>query len=41
MRRFAGACRSVFNKALALQEQNYKDGGKFLRYEEMAKHLIA
>jgi putative transposase len=40
-RRFAGACRFVFNKALALQEQNYKDGGKFIRYEEMAKHLIA
>jgi putative transposase len=40
-RRFAGACRFVFNKALALQEQNYKDGGKFIRYEAMAKHLIA
>lgn len=40
-RRFAGACRFVFNKALALQEQNYKAGGKFIRYEEMARHLIA
>ena len=40
-RRFAGACRFVFNKALALQEQNYKNGGKFIRYEEMARHLIA
>ena len=38
-RRFAGACRFVFNKALALQEQDYKEGGKFIRYEEMAKHL--
>ena len=40
-RRFAGACRFVFNKALALQEQNHKNGGKFIRYEEMARHLIA
>lgn len=40
MRSFAGACRFVSNKALALQEQNHKDGGKFIRYEEMAKHLM-
>jgi putative transposase len=35
-RRFAGACRFVFNKALALQEQHYNDGGSFIRYETMA-----
>jgi hypothetical protein len=40
-RRFAGACRFVFNKALALQQQNHEEGGKFIRYEEMARHLIA
>lgn len=40
-RRFAGACRFVFNKALALQEQHYNNGGRFIRYEEMAKHLVA
>ena len=28
MRRFAGACRFVFNKALALQNENYRNGGK-------------
>jgi putative transposase len=39
-RRFAGACRFVFNKALALQQQSYKDGGKFIRYQEMARRLI-
>jgi len=27
MRRFAGACRFVFNKALALQNENYRNGG--------------
>jgi putative transposase len=32
--------RKTSNKALALQEQNHKDGGKFIRYEEMAKHLM-
>ena len=39
MRRFAGACRFVFNKALALQKENYEAGGKFIGYVAMAKHL--
>ena len=37
MRRFAGACRFVFNKALALQIANYESGNKFIGYEDMAK----
>ena len=41
MRRFAGACRFVFNKALALQKTNYEAGGKFIGYVAMAKHLTA
>ena len=39
MRRFAGSCRFVFNKALALQKSNYEAGGKFIGYVAMAKHL--
>lgn len=39
MRRFAGSCRFVFNKALALQKENYESGGKFIGYVEMAKRL--
>ncbi|VWB39276.1 DNA-cytosine methyltransferase [Burkholderia lata] len=39
MRRFAGACRFVYNKALALQKENYEAGGKFIGYVAMAKHL--
>jgi putative transposase len=41
MRRFAGACRFVFNKALALQNENCRNGGKFIGYVPMAKHLTA
>ncbi|MCK0506255.1 RNA-guided endonuclease InsQ/TnpB family protein [Aromatoleum anaerobium] len=41
MRRFAGSCRFVFNKALALQKENYEAGGKFIGYVAMAKHLTA
>jgi putative transposase len=41
MRRFAGACRFVFNKALALQKANYEAGGKFIGYVAMARHLTA
>ncbi|WP_010089710.1 RNA-guided endonuclease InsQ/TnpB family protein [Burkholderia ubonensis] len=41
MRRFAGACRFVFNKALALQRENYEAGGKFIGYVAMAKRLTA
>ncbi|MBN3773930.1 RNA-guided endonuclease TnpB family protein [Burkholderia sp. Se-20378] len=39
MRRFAGSCRFVYNKALALQKKNYEAGGKFIGYVAMAKHL--
>jgi putative transposase len=39
MRRFAGSCRFVFNKALALQKAHYEAGGKFISYMAMAKHL--
>jgi len=41
MRRFAGACRFVFNKALALQKANHEAGEKFIGYVAMAKHLTA
>jgi len=41
MRRFAGSCRFVFNKALALQKANYEAGGPFIGYVRMAKHLTA
>jgi putative transposase len=41
LRRFAGCCRFVYNRALALQQANYKNGGKFIRYESMAKELTA
>ena len=37
--RFAGCCRVVFNKALALQKETYQAGGPFLGYVAMAKHL--
>jgi putative transposase len=39
MRRFAGACRFVYNKALALQKTNHEAGGKFIGYVGMAKCL--
>lgn len=39
MRRFAGACRFVFNKSLALQKANHEAGGKFIGYVAMAKRL--
>src|ERR1035437_6315825 len=39
MRRFAGSCRFVYNKALALQKATYEAGGKFIGYVAMAKHL--
>lgn len=41
MRRFAGACRFVYNKALAEQQAHYATGGSFMRYETMAKALTA
>lgn len=39
MRRFAGSCRFVYNKALALQNANYEAGGKFLNHCAMNKWL--
>ncbi|MEC5212409.1 putative transposase [Polaromonas sp. CG_9.5] len=39
MRRFSGACRFVFNKALALQKANTQAGEKFIGYVSMAKRL--
>ena len=41
MRRFAGSCRFVFNKALAMQKENHETGNKFIGYVAMAKHLTA
>src|SRR4030042_567837 len=39
MRRFAGSCRFVFNKALALQNEHYEQGAKKLGYAEMCRLL--
>lgn len=39
MRRFAGSCRFVFNKALALQKERYERGEKRLGYAGMCKLL--
>jgi putative transposase len=39
MRRFVGSCRFVYNKALALQKENFEAGGKFIGYVAMAKLL--
>jgi putative transposase len=41
MRRFAGSCRFVYNKALALQKENYERGNKFINYVAMAKELTS
>jgi putative transposase len=41
MRRFAGACRFVYNRALALQQTNHTAGIKFIGYAAMGKHLTA
>ena len=40
MRRFAGLCRFVFNKALALQKERYESGEKKLGYAGLCKQLI-
>lgn len=39
MRRFAGACRFVFNKALALQQERHERGEKKLGYADLCKAL--
>lgn len=41
MRRFAGSCRFVFNKALALQNARYESGEKKLGYAGLCKELTA
>jgi len=39
MRRFAGSCRFVFNRALALQQARYESGDKKLHYAGLCKEL--
>ena len=39
MRRFAGSCRFVFNKALALQQERHTAGEKKLGYASLCKSL--
>lgn len=39
MRRFAGSCRFVYNKALVLQRANHEAGQKFIGYVSMAANL--
>jgi putative transposase len=41
MLRFAGSCRFVFNKALALQKANYEAGNKFIGYGVPRMRCIA
>ena len=41
MSRFAGSCRFVFNKALAIQKENHEAGNKFINYASMAKLLTS
>ncbi|MFM5482231.1 RNA-guided endonuclease InsQ/TnpB family protein [Aeromonas veronii] len=40
MRRFAGSCRFVFNKSLALQKERHEHGEKKLSYADLCKHLV-
>jgi putative transposase len=39
MRRFAGSCRFVYNKALAMQKENHETGNKFIGYAVLCKTL--
>ena len=39
LRRYAGSCRFVYNKALALQQANHAAAGKFISYVTMAAWL--
>ena len=41
MRRFAGSCRFVFNKALALQKDRYERGEEQLGYAGLCQELTA
>lgn len=40
MSRFAGACRFVFNHALALPNENHETGIKYIPYTKMALWLV-
>ena len=40
MRRFTGAYRFVFNRALALQNENHESGNKYIPYTKMTSWLI-
>ncbi|MBU0091869.1 RNA-guided endonuclease InsQ/TnpB family protein [Escherichia coli] len=40
MRRFAGACRFVLNRALARQNENHEAGNKYIPYGKMASWLV-
>ncbi|EFA4195005.1 RNA-guided endonuclease InsQ/TnpB family protein [Escherichia coli] len=40
MRRFAGACRFVFNRALARQNENHEAGNKYIHYAKMTSWLV-
>jgi putative transposase len=39
MRRFAGSCRYVFNRALALQKERFEQGEKKFGYAGLCKQL--
>jgi putative transposase len=39
MRRFAGSCRFVYNKALAMQKDNHEAGKKFIGFAGLCKAL--
>ncbi len=41
MRRFAGACRFVFNRALARQNENHEAGNKYIPYGKMASGWLS
>ena len=41
LRRFAGSCRFVFNKALALQKERYACGEKKLGYADLCKQITS
>ena len=41
LQQFAGMTRFVFNKALALQKENFDAGGKYIQYVPMARLLTA
>ncbi|TNV10473.1 virulence protein [Buttiauxella sp. B2] len=40
MRRFAGACRFVFNKSLALQNENHEVGNKYISYAKISRSVL-